>query len=53
MHWHAIKWAKDQGFRYYDFEGINPEAAKLTLEGKPLPDALRNSIHRFKIGFGG
>ncbi len=53
MHWHAIQWAKSQGFRYYDFEGITPLAAKLALAGKPLPDYLQNSIHRFKLGFGG
>ncbi|NOG83489.1 MAG: peptidoglycan bridge formation glycyltransferase FemA/FemB family protein [Planctomycetes bacterium] len=53
IHWTAIKWAKSQGFRYYDFEGIDPKAANLAMDGKPLPESYRSNTHRFKLGFGG
>ncbi|MEK7121861.1 MAG: peptidoglycan bridge formation glycyltransferase FemA/FemB family protein [Patescibacteria group bacterium] len=39
MHWEIIKWAKAQGYRYYDFWGI---------DAKRWP-----GVTRFKLGFGG
>jgi lipid II:glycine glycyltransferase (peptidoglycan interpeptide bridge formation enzyme) len=53
LHWTAIQWAKSQGYRYYDFEGINPEAARAIASGEPLPDFLTQTVTRFKLGFGG
>lgn len=53
MHWAAIKWAKAAGYRYYNFEGINVEAARRHLAGEKLVSNQLNSVTRFKLGFGG
>ncbi len=53
MHWTALKWAKSQGYRYYNFEGIDLLVAKALLRGEPLPNDLLQSVSRFKLGFGG
>lgn len=51
--WHAIRWSKHHGYRYFDFEGINVEGAKAILAGGPLPEALKHSPDFIKLGFGG
>ncbi|MEL7158077.1 MAG: peptidoglycan bridge formation glycyltransferase FemA/FemB family protein [Actinomycetota bacterium] len=53
MHWAAIRWAKDAGYRYYNFEGIDPTAAERQLAGEQLDSSLLQSVTRFKLGFGG
>jgi lipid II:glycine glycyltransferase (peptidoglycan interpeptide bridge formation enzyme) len=51
MHWEVIEWAKAHGFCFYDFEGIEPEAAHCALAGQPLPESMHRSTSRFKLGF--
>lgn len=51
MHWAAIQWAKEQGYRYYDFDGIEPPVAKLVLQGEPIPEEMLQTVTRFKLGF--
>ena len=48
LHWQAIRWAKAQGLRRYDFWGCNPES-------KEHPDYKKSwdGISRFKAGWGG
>lgn len=53
LQWAAIMWAKQHGYRYYDFEGITQQAAQAVLRGEPLPDSLMQSVTSFKLGFGG
>jgi len=53
LHWTVIKWAKAQGYRHYDFEGIDLRAARAIVHGKPLPDSLQQTPTSFKLGFGG
>ena len=53
MHWEAIRWAIRNGFRRYDFDGIEPEAARLALAGEKLTGDVAESVTRFKLGFGG
>lgn len=48
MQWEAIKYAKAQGYKYYDFGGINP-LNKTDFEYRKK----REGISRFKYGFGG
>jgi lipid II:glycine glycyltransferase (peptidoglycan interpeptide bridge formation enzyme) len=50
MHYTAMCWARDQGFRYYDFEGIPVDVAETVLEGGPAPT---KGVPFFKLGFGG
>lgn len=53
LHWTAIRWAKDNGYRWYDFDGIDPTVAEAVLRGEPIPPSNTESVSRFKLGFGG
>ncbi len=53
LQWAAIQWAKSNGYRYYDFEGIKTEAARAELRNEPLSDAFKQTVTSFKLGFGG
>ena len=53
MHWAAIRWAKEQGYRYYDFDGMEPLVARLALAGEPIPHNMIETVTRFKLGFNG
>jgi len=51
--WGAILWAKENGYRYFDFEGIDQDAAQYLLNGESLPESMHSSPNFFKYGFGG
>lgn len=53
MHWHGMQWAKEHGYRYYDFDGISPTMARMVLAGEELPEEGRRGTTGFKLGFGG
>jgi lipid II:glycine glycyltransferase (peptidoglycan interpeptide bridge formation enzyme) len=53
LQWGIIKWAKENGFRYYDFEGIERHAAEALARGEPLPEPLHQTPTAFKVRFGG
>jgi lipid II:glycine glycyltransferase (peptidoglycan interpeptide bridge formation enzyme) len=53
LFWAAIKWAKVQGYRCFDFGGIDRSAAESILVGEALPALLLRSPNFFKISFGG
>jgi lipid II:glycine glycyltransferase (peptidoglycan interpeptide bridge formation enzyme) len=53
LQWATIRWAVEQGYRWYDFEGIDLAAARLLLAGDPLPTKAHQSVTSFKLGFGG
>ncbi len=48
LHWASILWAKSNGYRFYDFWGVNPD-------NKAHPDFKKawDGISRFKSGWGG
>jgi len=50
MHWTAIAWAHEAGYRHYDFEGI-PVAVAQALRRGSLADP--QGVAFFKLGFGG
>ena len=50
MHYAGMRWARDAGFRYYDFEGIPLDVARDVLNGGPAPTS---GVPFFKTGFGG
>ena len=51
MHWTAMQWAKHEGLRRYDFDGIEPAVARALVAGTDGPEATH--VTRFKLGFGG
>ena len=53
LDWATIKWAKSHGYRYYDLEGIDRDAAKAALSGEAIPEALQQTPTSYKLGFGG
>ena len=53
LEWSVIQWAKAQGYRYYDFEGIPVEAAQALLANQSLPQTLVQSATSYKLSFGG
>ncbi|HWR00048.1 MAG TPA: peptidoglycan bridge formation glycyltransferase FemA/FemB family protein, partial [Candidatus Methylomirabilis sp.] len=48
LHWDAIRTAKREGCRYYDFHGVNPAD-----ESSPSWKSSWAGITRFKLGWGG
>lgn len=46
LQWHAIRWARERGYRVYDFRGVSP-----VRDGRPVEDHLAG-LNRFKEGFG-
>lgn len=55
LRWEAIRWAKRNGFRRFDQEGIDRDVAELMLRGDPLPpvDTPSLGVTFYKLGFGG
>ena len=52
LHVDAIKWAASQGFRYFDFVGLDLEIAEALLENRLLTEAQQRSRHMFHIRLG-
>jgi lipid II:glycine glycyltransferase (peptidoglycan interpeptide bridge formation enzyme) len=53
LDWAVIRWAKSHGYCYYDFEGIDPLAARALTDGESLPNSLHQTPTSYKLGFGG
>lgn len=53
LQWEAIRWSKQRGYRYYDFEGISPDAAKSIAETGRIAETNEGTVASFKFGFGG
>ncbi len=52
-HWAGMTWAREQGYRFYDLEGIDRRLAESLVQGKDVPRADRPNVDHFKLGFGG
>lgn len=50
--WETIRWAKECGFRYYDFGGIDRRYAELMVAGLALPADFHSTTAAFKWRFG-
>ncbi len=53
LFWGSILWAKEQGYRTFDLEGIDRDGAEKYLRNEPLPEALSHCPDQLKYGFGG
>jgi lipid II:glycine glycyltransferase (peptidoglycan interpeptide bridge formation enzyme) len=53
LHWSGMLWAKDAGYRFYDFDGIDPHVARTLASGGSIRGNAVESVTRFKLGFGG
>jgi peptidoglycan pentaglycine glycine transferase (the first glycine) len=53
LHWTGMQWGRQHGYRYYDFEGINPSVGDAIMAGRSGKDLPYHSIAFFKLGFGG
>ncbi len=53
LYWEAILWAKQNGYRYFDFGEIELDAARKLNETGCLPEEYLYSSVFFKLGFGG
>jgi lipid II:glycine glycyltransferase (peptidoglycan interpeptide bridge formation enzyme) len=53
LFWAAIDWARQNGYRTFDFEGINREGAQAFLETGSLPEKFHHTPDFLKYGFGG
>ncbi len=52
VQWTAMRWARDRGHDYYDFEGISADALAALRAGRPMPADVAGPT-AFKLGFGG
>ena len=53
IHWHAIRWAKLHGYRWFNFMGIETPVADALLHGRPIPDEYAHTYSSYKLSFGG
>ncbi|MCL4237519.1 MAG: peptidoglycan bridge formation glycyltransferase FemA/FemB family protein [Anaerolineae bacterium] len=53
LDWATIEWAAGAGYSFFDMEGINPDVARLIVEGHPLPAPYHQTPTAYKLGFGG
>jgi lipid II:glycine glycyltransferase (peptidoglycan interpeptide bridge formation enzyme) len=53
LHWTAIRWAHENGYRFYDFDGIDERVGRALAAGEEPPADARHGVTRFKLSFGG
>lgn len=51
--WAAIRWAKAQGYRWFDFGGLERRHAQALVEGTEPPASFHDSPDAMKVRFGG
>lgn len=53
MDWVTMKWAKSQGYHYYNLGGLQRKVASDLLQGKIKPDPNEIGANYYKLNFGG
>lgn len=53
LHWETVTWAKSQGYRYCDVDGIDVEVARAIVHGRALSEENVPNWTMFKLKFGG
>ena len=51
--WTALDWARTQGLKYYDMEGVDRDLAQALANGNPDSSSFEQSRSSSKLGFGG
>lgn len=51
--WHGMQWARENGMKFYELEGMQPSLADAICRHESLPPGSEKSAHWFKLGFGG
>jgi lipid II:glycine glycyltransferase (peptidoglycan interpeptide bridge formation enzyme) len=53
IQWAAMCWAKEAGYRYYDFDGLAKSVAETIARGETLENPADHGVASFKLQFGG
>jgi peptidoglycan pentaglycine glycine transferase (the first glycine) len=53
IHYAGMLWARDAGYRFYDFDGIHKSIALAAARDGELPEDARQGVAGFKLQFGG
>jgi hypothetical protein len=53
IRWEMIKWAKAQGYRWFDFGGLRPETLDALLDGHDRSTDMLPTADQPKLTFGG
>ncbi len=53
LDWHTICWAKAQGYRWYNFLGVEIPVAEALRKGLPIPHDHKYTYSHYKLNFGG
>lgn len=53
LDWHVIRWAKSQGYRWYNFLGVEIPVAEALRKGQPIPQSYQYTYNNYKLSFGG
>ena len=53
MRWAAIRWAREQGYRWFDFGGIDPDMLADLQAGRTENEENWPGADRAKLSFGG
>ncbi|NOZ61328.1 MAG: peptidoglycan bridge formation glycyltransferase FemA/FemB family protein [Calditrichaeota bacterium] len=53
LFWETIKWAKNHGYSYVNFLGVDSEAKQVLKESGNVADHFRKTSTFFKLAFGG
>jgi hypothetical protein len=53
LYWASIQWAFEHGYKYFDFEGVDPVGARQILQGQKFPEAPCQSYDIIKYCYGG
>ncbi|MGB8960883.1 MAG: GNAT family N-acetyltransferase [Pseudonocardiaceae bacterium] len=53
IRWEMIKWAKEQGYRWFDFGGLRPETLAALLDGSDCSADTLPTADQPKVTFGG
>lgn len=53
MYWEAIKWARLNGYKYFENSGFDTDNARAMVEGRDLSKSVWCGMSFFKLGFGG